>query len=335
MILSSLAEGVEVLRALTPSRLAALNHGTVRSPIPGQESQIVLHKCRNWAAQVGELKISDDGPNPVISCHLVGVDTDGILANAQNIDNYGNRIHKARSLFYEQLGLAPAEGGFLPLRYETLWRGTQRTCELLFGNVRELPLESFNAQGDTWRVVVDFPFDRDGHTPRDDLAQLQKFQETGASSHCLVWLPAFFTRRTMEDLGRLVILDYILTGHNLNQCGSHLSQLEREQARILLHNQRDQNWKSRAIHRPLTRLTTSELALPPKPRTFIRMQSSLAFRARIGTKSKSQSGSGNSQFVVGAMIWSRKLRAQAASCNGPPAASGFPVTPLIELIGIE
>jgi len=44
----------------------------------------------------------------------------------------------------------------------------------------------------------------------------------------------------MEDLGRLVILDYVLTGNNLNQCGSHLSQIEREQARILLHNQRDQ-----------------------------------------------------------------------------------------------
>lgn len=47
LILSGLAEGVEALHALTPSRLAALNHGTVRSPIPGQESQIVLHKCRN------------------------------------------------------------------------------------------------------------------------------------------------------------------------------------------------------------------------------------------------------------------------------------------------
>jgi hypothetical protein len=234
LILSSLAEGVEALRALTPSRLAALNHGTVRSPIPGQESQIVLHKCRNWAAQVGEFKISDDGPNPVISCHLVGVDTDGILANALNIDNYGNRIHKARNLFYEQLGLTPEESGLLLQRYDTLWRGTQRTCELLFGNVRELPLESFNAQRDMWRMVVDFPFDRDGHTPRDDLAQLQKFQETGTSSPCLVWLPAFFTHRTMEDLGRLVILDYVLTGNNLNQCGSHLSQIEREQARVLL-----------------------------------------------------------------------------------------------------
>jgi hypothetical protein len=44
----------------------------------------------------------------------------------------------------------------------------------------------------------------------------------------------------MEDLGRLVVLDYVLTGNNLNQCGSHLSQIEREQARVLLHNQRDQ-----------------------------------------------------------------------------------------------
>ena len=156
------------------------------------------------------------------------------------MSDYGNRIHKARSLFYEQLGLTPEESGQLLLHYDTLWRGTQRTCDLLFGNVRELPLESFNAQGDTWRIVVDFPFDREGHTPRDDLAQLQKFQETGVSSRCLVWLPAFFTPRTMDDLGRLVVLDYLLTGNNLNQCGSHLSQIEREQARILLHNQRDQ-----------------------------------------------------------------------------------------------
>jgi hypothetical protein len=40
LILSALAPEVEALRALTPSRLAALNHGTIRSPIPGQESQI-------------------------------------------------------------------------------------------------------------------------------------------------------------------------------------------------------------------------------------------------------------------------------------------------------
>ncbi len=92
LLLSSLAEGVEVLRGLTPARLAALNHGTVRSPIPGQESQMVLSKCRHWAGQVGEIKVSDDGANPVVSLHIVGVDTEGVLENAKVLDNYGNRI---------------------------------------------------------------------------------------------------------------------------------------------------------------------------------------------------------------------------------------------------
>lgn len=234
----ALAPEVEALRALTPARLAALNHGTVRSPIPGQESQIVLHKCRNWAAQVGEIKISDDGPNPVISLHIVGVDTEGILANAQSFDTYGTRIQKARSLLYEQIGIG-GDDGLLPPRYDMLWRGTMRTCEVLFRNVRELSLDSFKAQ-DVWRLIIDFPFDRDGYTPKDDRARVQEFQDSGESSNCLVWLPAFFTPRAMEDLGRLVLLDHVLSGNNLSQYGGHLSQVEREQARVLLQNQRDQ-----------------------------------------------------------------------------------------------
>ena len=79
LLLSALADGVEALRALTPARLAALNHGTVRSPIPGQESQIVLGKCRQWAAQAGEIKVADDNASPLVSLHVVGVDTESIL----------------------------------------------------------------------------------------------------------------------------------------------------------------------------------------------------------------------------------------------------------------
>ena len=49
-----------------------------------------------------------------------------------------------------------------------------------------------------------FPFDRENYTPKDDRAKLLEFQATGQPSNCLVWLPAFFTPKTMEDLGRLV-----------------------------------------------------------------------------------------------------------------------------------
>ena len=240
LLLSSLAEGVEVLRGLTPARLAALNHGTVRSPIPGQESQMVLAKCRHWAGQVGEIKVSDDGANPAVSLHIVGVDTEGVLENAKVLDNYGNRIQKVKHILYESLHIPTAEGDLLPPRYDMLWRGTKRTCELLFRNVRELPLDNFAAADGMWRILIDFPFDQPPHTPRDDIARVQKFQAAGKAADTLVWLPSFLNPKAIEDLGRLVLLDQVLSGNRLNEYGGHLSQTEREQARVLLVNQRDQ-----------------------------------------------------------------------------------------------
>ena len=126
LLLSALADGVEALRALTPARLAALNHGTVRSPIPGQESQIVLGKCRQWAAQAGEIKVSDDTASPVVSLQIVGVDTESILENAKALDSYGYRIGKARQLVYGSLGIAGESQDWLPQPHEILWRGSRR-----------------------------------------------------------------------------------------------------------------------------------------------------------------------------------------------------------------
>ena len=64
LLLSALASNVESLKGLTASRLAALNHGTIKSPIPGREAQIVLQKCRKWAAEVGQIKIGDEPQIP-------------------------------------------------------------------------------------------------------------------------------------------------------------------------------------------------------------------------------------------------------------------------------
>ena len=45
------------------------------SPIPGREGGAVLGKLRTWAAQVGEIKLTDDA-NPVISLQITGVDVE-------------------------------------------------------------------------------------------------------------------------------------------------------------------------------------------------------------------------------------------------------------------
>ena len=239
LLLSAIADGVEALRALTPARLAALNHGTVRSPVPGQESQIVLQKCREWAAHVGEIKVADDGANPMISLQIVGVDTESILQNAAALDNVGNRIRTVRQMLMQDFGIIETDG-LLPQRHELVWRGTQRACDILFRNVREMGLTDLRNAGPSWQIVIDWPFDDPGYTPADDRAQIQQFLQSEESNQTLVWMPAFFNSAAQLDLGRLVLLEAVLTGNRLAEHGAHLSQADREQARVLLTNQRDQ-----------------------------------------------------------------------------------------------
>jgi len=236
LLLSALVPEVEALKALTPSRLAALNHGTFRSPIAGREGHLVLSKCRKWAAQVGEIKIGEGPANPTIQVQLTGVDTEGILEAAQANDNFANRQRKVRELLFEQLGIQDQDELFI--RHDFVWRGTRRSCDVVYTNVRELPDESLRAQAD-WKVILDFPFDAEGHTPADDLAKLQKFRQTGSAS-TLAWLPSFFSRQSQKDLGTLVILDHVLAGERFLGYASHLSVVDRAAAKSLLENQRSQ-----------------------------------------------------------------------------------------------
>ncbi len=111
LLLSALVPNVESLRSLNAERLAALNHGTIKTPIPGREGQEVLRRCRNWAASVGEIRIGEEATNPTISVQLSGVDTDTIIEQARREDNAGNRIRRVRQMLFEQLGIE-AEDAF-------------------------------------------------------------------------------------------------------------------------------------------------------------------------------------------------------------------------------
>lgn len=46
LILGALVPGVESLKGMTANRLAALNHGTIKSPIPGREGQLVTQRVK-------------------------------------------------------------------------------------------------------------------------------------------------------------------------------------------------------------------------------------------------------------------------------------------------
>jgi hypothetical protein len=236
LLLSALVPEVASLRALNAERLAALNHGTIKTPIAGREGQEVLRRCRTWAASVGEIRIGEDA-NPTISVQLSGVDTESIIRQAEREDNQGNRVRRVRQMIFEQTGVR-GEGEFEQC-YEHSWKNTKRMCTVLFRNIRELSDSSLENSGENWKLVIDFPFDEPGHGPKDDLSKLQAFKNahpSGAKTLC--WVPAFFSQDAQKDLGLLVILEHILTGERYNQYSNHLSPQDRQSARSLLENQR-------------------------------------------------------------------------------------------------
>jgi hypothetical protein len=241
LLLAALVPETRPVRGLTVSRLADLNHGTIRTPIPGQERANVLAKVKRWSAQVGELRVDGDDQDPSVSLQLVGVDVESILDQATSHDSDGARIRMTRDLLGEAIGLGTREA-LLPA-HGHVWRGRKRHVDLAFANVRDprdLPDAEFRASLDRPKVVLDYPFDPDGRGPADDLARVDALREKIGPTPTLCWLPRSLTDKARQQLGRLVVLDFLLTGDRLDQHTQHLPQLQRLEARDVLTGQRDQ-----------------------------------------------------------------------------------------------
>lgn len=239
LLLAALVPGVESLKGLNANRLAALNHGTIKTPVPGKEGAEVLRRCREWAAEVGEIKIGEEQANPSISVQLSGVDTERIIEQARHEDSQGNRQRLVRRMLFEEMGVADADEFFLT--HQFAWRNTERWCEIGFGNIRSLPLSSLESGGNEWKLLIDFPFDEPGHSPHDDLAQLEKYRQANpGGTRTLAWIPSFFTASAQNELGMLVILEHILIGERFDGYASILPFEDRPIAKALLENQRSQ-----------------------------------------------------------------------------------------------
>lgn len=237
ILLSALAPDVKTLKALTPARLAALNHGTIKTRIKGQEASIVLAKLEEWSGRVGQLKVDESIP-PLISLQLSEVDADSILEKAASQDNPGNRLRCLKDILYKNLGLQ--DDGRLWLEHNYRWRGTDRRCKVLFKNVWEADLDLFESDDDHWKLVIDYPLDSDDSKgPTADLARLNEYRDERDSTNTIVWLPSFLSPQALKDLGKLVKLETILAEHAFAGYVTDLSMQDRATAKSILINQRD------------------------------------------------------------------------------------------------
>ncbi len=238
MLLAALAPTVPALRDLTARRLAALNHGTIVSLIPGGEVSRVVEKVKNLASNFGEVKFRE-GDDPGVSIELVGVDVDSVLATAKHYDTIGARKNLVRDLLWQEMEIT--EAGY-DARAEVTWRGSRRSLEVKYGNVRdpdEFRDDEFHPMDDTsWRLVIDYPWDEGTFGPADDRNRVDRLRAT-ASSRTVCWVPAALTAARRLDLGQLVILENLLSGQRFDSHSGHLSRDDRRRARDTLTSQRD------------------------------------------------------------------------------------------------
>jgi len=244
LLLSAVAPRVPALKELTASRLASLNHGSIRSPLHGREAGIVLAKVKEWQRRIPEIHVSADPKNPVIRVQLSDVDYESVVEHAKGEDNEGRRRELIKDLVREALGVAEANPDvFGAHQHPVIWRGSRRSVDLVFGNVRESgwPTDDhFRARPGTWRFVIDFPFDDPGFSTAQDLARLDEIRDRGPRERVIAWLPRFLSADRMRDVRRLVILDWLLsgTGERWRSNSDHLSEVDRVQARAILESQR-------------------------------------------------------------------------------------------------
>jgi hypothetical protein len=240
LLLAALVPGAPALRNLDLARLTALNHGSITSPIPGGERSLVLGKLRTWAAQVGALKVGADQSNPSVALRLTGVDVEAIIDKASHVDNGGERRRTVRDLVFDELGVTAEQTLLEGAQHPFIWRGTKRSVDVVFGNVRDtstLPDDALRSSGARWKVVIDYPFDA-GFTPNDDLERLDRWRSQHGQTDTVCWIPAFFSSSLQRDLGKLVVIDHILAGNRINQFADHLSVADRTQAQGLLSDQK-------------------------------------------------------------------------------------------------
>ncbi|MFI6433226.1 DUF6079 family protein [Rhodococcus oryzae] len=240
LLLSAIAPKVPALRDITASRLAALNHGSIKTKLRGGEARVVLGVVRDWMQDVPEISVSD-GANPVIRVQLADVDYNSVLDRIRGEDNPGRRRVLIRNLVHKALDVTTKQEDLAGGATRTIvWRGSRREVDVVFGNVRDagsVPEQNFGNRPGTWRLVVDYPFDEQQFSAADDIARIDRLL-AGGDRHTIVWLPKFFSESAMDDLALLVKLDWLFTGSGdrWQENSDHLSVSDRAQARGILEN---------------------------------------------------------------------------------------------------
>jgi hypothetical protein len=240
LLLGALVPNVPALIGLTASRLAALNHGSIVSMVRNQEHRQVAKTLKFLSTQFGEIQLSGSEDDPRVDLALIGVDTEGIIRDNRHADDDAARRRRVKEMVWEELNLKD-EGAF-ETRTPVLWRGTARVVEVLMDNVSDrerMPARRFQADPDTIRLIIDYPFDEGGRYPADDVLRMHELRGQLGEEDTITWLPHFLSEDRKADLSTLIVIDYLLERDRLSQVTPNLTTDDRHHAKNQLGTRRN------------------------------------------------------------------------------------------------
>ncbi|WP_461034292.1 PglY protein [Streptomyces mayteni] len=241
LLLAYLAPEVPALERLTASRLAALNHGSIRSRT-GQTDRIAKARMQELVAEFSGPLRSEGESDPVFSLHLSDLDVEPILDRVTGQDQAGVRKNWLKDWLWKQLDLED-DGQFVN-RGEVVWHGTRRTVEFVFADVCdpfELPDGHFAVSDPgAVRIIIGYPFADSGDRPTAAENRIYAAQrQHNGTMPTLVWLPSFLSDQRSKQFSRLLKINYLLGRDRLREYAAHLASDDQIRLRHQLEAQRE------------------------------------------------------------------------------------------------
>ncbi|MFF3722028.1 hypothetical protein ACFYYM_06570 [Streptomyces erythrochromogenes] len=242
LLLAALAPDVPALRRLTAGRLAALNHGTLRSrAVPVQDK--VVERMRALQGEFPSELRSEGTDDPVYSLHLSDLDIDPILDAVAGEDKGGVRRTWLREQLWAELKLTHRQGQLVDEK-KIVWRGSERTVEFGFGLVRDprnVSDEAFEpSTAGNMKIVLDCPYDEEpGRSPDDAHRRVTELRRSHPGAPVLVWLCDHFSEQRKAQLGRLMRINFLLERDRLSDYTRNFPPDDRAKARRQLEHARE------------------------------------------------------------------------------------------------
>lgn len=239
LLIGAIAPDAAALKDLTASKVAALNYGTITSYIPGEEGVEVAELARSWASAFGAITLSGSPSDPVLHLQLTSFDVDRILSSVSTEDTESNRRRVLRELISEQIGAQQENSLQAEYRLSYVWNGQRLNAQVSFTNVRDTHHDQLISEGAEWKLIISYPLEAEGQSPSDAQERITQLKQRGVESDTVIWLPHHINTARAEDLGTLVMLDFLLTGTRFDQYANHLAVAERAPAKDQLTSQRN------------------------------------------------------------------------------------------------